>query len=194
MIVFISGGVRSGKSRVAEQCAQRLADEGDRLHYIATAKKTDEEMAERIRHHQLQREKGRWKTWEQPHTLREIVSFFHTCDVVLLDCLTNLWANEMFQDEQWQIEEKMQKRAQNVYRDILDLASRTKGLVIVSNELFNGGVPSDAGTYLYMKGLGWLHQQIVAVSSVAIVMQYGIPIVKKGERPCGTEPFLPCNF
>jgi adenosylcobinamide kinase/adenosylcobinamide-phosphate guanylyltransferase len=181
MMVFVSGGVRSGKSHVAERYARMLADECDRLHYIATAKKTDEEMAERIRHHQLQRQKGRWKTWEQPHALREIVSSFEPCDVVLLDCLTNLWANEMFQDERWMLETVVAKRAEKVYEDIVALSSRTKAVVIVSNELFSGGVPSDIGTYLYMKGLGWLHQQIVAISSIAVVVQHGIPIVKKGE-------------
>ncbi|KHF30608.1 Bifunctional adenosylcobalamin biosynthesis protein CobP [Anoxybacillus sp. BCO1] len=55
MIVFISGGVRSGKSSFAEQWAKTMVEATHSLHYIATAMRTDEEMEARIAHHQKQR-------------------------------------------------------------------------------------------------------------------------------------------
>jgi adenosylcobinamide kinase / adenosylcobinamide-phosphate guanylyltransferase len=62
-----------------------------------------------------------------------------------------------------------------------ELAACSKAFVIVSNELFSGGVPEDLGTYHFMKMLGWLHQQIVASASVVILVQHGISLLKKGE-------------
>ena len=44
-MILITGGARSGKSRLAEQLAARC---GERVLYIATSVVTDPEMAERI--------------------------------------------------------------------------------------------------------------------------------------------------
>ena len=44
-MILITGGARSGKSRLAEQFA---AQQGDNVLYIATSTVTDDEMAERI--------------------------------------------------------------------------------------------------------------------------------------------------
>ncbi len=183
MIVFISGGVRSGKSSFAERCAKMIAEPTDSLHYIATALRTDEEMEARIAHHQAQRKHDGWQTWEQPYDLDCIMPMFGGCDVVLLDCLTNLWANELFREYIWDVKEKVLR----IVQQIKQLGNKAKGLVIVSNEIFYDGIPNERGTYTYMHGLGLLHQQIVACSDVAILMRYGLPIVKKGRWPCGTE-------
>ncbi|CUA79543.1 bifunctional adenosylcobinamide kinase/adenosylcobinamide-phosphate guanylyltransferase [Anoxybacillus suryakundensis] len=183
MIIFISGGVRSGKSSLAEQCAQKIAEAGDSLHYIATAVRTDEEMEARIIHHQQQRKYDRWQTWEQPYDLDQIIPIFSNRHIVLLDCLTNLWANELFRDDRWHIEEK----APRIVQQIKKLGDQAKACIVVSNEIFYDGIPHEQGTYAYMHGLGLLHQHIVAFSDVAILMRYGLPIVKKGRWPCGAE-------
>ncbi|AKS38731.1 cobalamin biosynthesis protein CobU [Anoxybacillus gonensis] len=181
MIVFISGGVRSGKSSFAEQCAKMMAETTHSLHYIATAIRTDEEMEARIAHHQKQRKRDRWQTWEQPYDLDRIIYMFCKRDIVLLDCLTNLWANELFRDHIWDVHGKVPR----IVQQIKQLSDKAKGLIIVSNEVFYDGVPNERGTYMYMHGLGLLHQHLVTLSDVAILMRYGLPIVKKGRWPCG---------
>jgi adenosylcobinamide kinase/adenosylcobinamide-phosphate guanylyltransferase len=183
MMVFISGGVRSGKSEVAERYVRTLASDEDSVHYIATAQAVDDEMNMRIARHQEQRARQslRWVTWEQPTGLHELVARFGSNDVLLLDCLTNLLANELFRDEGWKQEEACFQKAIGILEAVRGLAARSKAFVIVSNELFSGGVPDDLGTYHFMKMLGWLHQQIVASASVAILVQHGIPFLKKGE-------------
>jgi adenosylcobinamide kinase / adenosylcobinamide-phosphate guanylyltransferase len=183
MIVFISGGVRSGKSRIAETYVQKLAAPGSSLHYIATARASDDEMKQRIDHHQKRRKKQsmKWITWEQPVRLDKLIPVFTKSDVVLLDCITNWLANELFADESWQKEANCFHKARQMWGALQQLEKACKALIIVSNELFSGGVPDDLGTYHFMKTLGWLHQQIVANAQIAILVQNGIAVVKKGE-------------
>ena len=52
-LIFITGGARSGKSRYAVKLAQQHPI--GKIAFIATAQAGDEEMAERIRHHQAER-------------------------------------------------------------------------------------------------------------------------------------------
>ncbi len=61
------------------------------LQYVATALPFDQEMRERIAHHQKQRG-GEWQEHECPLHLSELLTNFATTDVVLVDCLT-LWLN-----------------------------------------------------------------------------------------------------
>jgi adenosylcobinamide kinase / adenosylcobinamide-phosphate guanylyltransferase len=181
MIVFISGGVRSGKTHIAEQYVQQIVSENDEAHYIATAKITDEEMRQRIIRHQHERSHHplSWKTWEQPEKLHTIVNRFDKNDVILLDCLTNLLANELFADEFWHKEDSCLRKATSIYEAIRTLGKNSKALIIVSNEVFYNGVPEDAGTYHFMKMLGLLHQQIVSLADKAILAQNGVPLIKK---------------
>ena len=60
MLQLILGGARSGKSRLAEQIAK---DSGLSVVYIATAQALDEEMQQRIQHHQ-QRRPSHWQLCE----------------------------------------------------------------------------------------------------------------------------------
>ena len=67
-IIFVTGGVRSGKSSFAESLAIEYArKEKVALHYIATAVNTDTEMQERIAKHQQIRktQKVKWNSHEQ---------------------------------------------------------------------------------------------------------------------------------
>ncbi|MFC0297975.1 bifunctional adenosylcobinamide kinase/adenosylcobinamide-phosphate guanylyltransferase [Geobacillus jurassicus] len=184
MIVFVSGAVRSGKSEAAEACAIRLS-RGGRLHYIATAQATDEEMAERIRRHRERRaaQAACWTVWEAPFTSREIVVSLQVGDVVLLDCLTAWLADELFFSESWKTEESAQATARRLLDEVRAWAAACRAVVIVSNELFSGGVPDDPGTFRYMKTLGLLHQQLVAEAAVAAVVECGLLRVKKGRWP-----------
>ena len=65
---LILGGARSGKSRLAEQIAQQLAQP---VVYVATAQALDGEMQARIQHHQQQRPKD-WGLCEEPIYLASV--------------------------------------------------------------------------------------------------------------------------
>ena len=57
MLQLVLGGARSGKSRLAENIAQQR---GIPVIYVATAQALDDEMQQRIQHHQ-----GAYGAWAQ---------------------------------------------------------------------------------------------------------------------------------
>ena len=95
MIVFVIGGSGSGKSAYAEK--RLLAMEVEKKHYIATMRVFDEEGKKRVeKHRTMRREKG-FLTIEKPIDLGEIA--LDAGDAWMLECVSNLLANEMFTEE-----------------------------------------------------------------------------------------------
>jgi adenosylcobinamide kinase / adenosylcobinamide-phosphate guanylyltransferase len=182
VIIFISGGARSGKSHFAEQTAISMykgAKEENQtasLYYIATAKQSDDEMAERIRIHQQDRGNG-WLTIEEPFDLERVLSSFKKEDVILIDCLTIWLSNVMF------VREYRWEKAEMAVNRWLTLAREGHfHLLIVSNDV-NEGIPfSDEMVLTYIYTLQLLHQTIVEQSELVVEVQAGIPTYWKGER------------
>ncbi|WP_329955807.1 bifunctional adenosylcobinamide kinase/adenosylcobinamide-phosphate guanylyltransferase [Calidifontibacillus erzurumensis] len=175
-LIFISGGVRSGKSTFAEKLACSIAGKTSSLHYIATSLPYDDEMVARIKKHQLDRSEGiyKWKTWEQPMNLHYLVNQFTNRDVVLIDCLTTLLGNELFFDGCW-LDEKKVEAMLNRLKNTFELYKQTaKTTIIVSNEIFSEGIPTDRGSRLYMKQLGKLHQFLITLCNEAYLLEYGV--------------------
>ncbi|MGB4287134.1 MAG: bifunctional adenosylcobinamide kinase/adenosylcobinamide-phosphate guanylyltransferase [Tepidanaerobacteraceae bacterium] len=91
-ITFITGGARSGKSKLAENTALKT---GQKVIYLATAQALDEEMANRIKIHQ-QRRPDNWTTIEEPRFLSRVLKDIRTdrsyesYDIILIDCLALL--------------------------------------------------------------------------------------------------------
>ena len=83
-LIFLTGGVRSGKSDHAERMAARYED----VAYIATAISTDAEMRRRIDKHQ-QRRPQTWKTYEAPYDIAGAVRE-NEHEAYLIDCITCL--------------------------------------------------------------------------------------------------------
>lgn len=177
MIVFICGGARSGKSHVAEQTALSLARKNSgQLYYLATAKRSDDEMVERILIHQQDRGET-WITIEEPYYLEEYLMNCEKDDVVLIDCLTIWLSNVMFE-----MNDKMTKLEEMVREWIRVARKKQFSLVIVSNEV-NGGIPFlDEAVFSYMYTLQKLHQLIVEQAELSVEVQAGIPTYWKGEK------------
>ena len=94
MKTLILGGVRSGKSRLAE----RLAGESSLpVTYIATASAGDDGMRARIAAHRAHRPAA-WPLVEEPHELAAALHTHATADrCLLVDCLT-LWLTNLVTD------------------------------------------------------------------------------------------------
>ncbi|MCO5387474.1 MAG: bifunctional adenosylcobinamide kinase/adenosylcobinamide-phosphate guanylyltransferase [Desulfosporosinus sp.] len=88
---LVTGGARSGKSSFAELLAAQAKRP---VTYIATAQIWDDEMALRVRKHQLQRP-PHWRLIEEPVNIRETLLQLKDEDgVILLDCVT-LWLTNL---------------------------------------------------------------------------------------------------
>ncbi len=172
MQTLILGGVRSGKSRLAEKLAQQSACP---VTYIATANGKDAEMAARIAHHRSTRP-ANWKTVEAPIALASTLEQHATTDCLLLvDCLT-LWLTNLLLATDVDPDTLVRERTA-----LLEVLPKLPGeLILVSNETGMGIVPLGELTRRYCDEAGWLHQAIAAQADRVILTVAGLPLYLKG--------------
>jgi adenosylcobinamide kinase / adenosylcobinamide-phosphate guanylyltransferase len=181
-LIFISGGVRSGKSSFAEKIGLELAKKnGGQLNYLATGVASDQEMRERISKHQRDREAGKfkWKTIEQSHNIGEIAVFLNDEDIILLDCVTTLLNNELFSANQSWDDSFLKQTMESIMNGIVEIRDRAKVLIVVSNEVFHESMAENDLVFSYGRILGKLHQQLVKAADQAFLVEAGIAINMK---------------
>ncbi|MDP6123831.1 MAG: bifunctional adenosylcobinamide kinase/adenosylcobinamide-phosphate guanylyltransferase [Arenicellales bacterium] len=171
MINLILGGVRSGKSRQAEQ----LATKSNRpVIYIATATAGDEEMRQRIEVHRTQRP-STWTTVEVPFVLAEALQQHAQKECcIIVDCLT-LWLTNLLTRG----DEARLKAEREALIDLLPKLDRE--LYLVSNETNSGVIPIDPLSRRFCNESGFLHQEIAKAADRVILMVAGLPQILKGE-------------
>lgn len=181
MLIFISGGVRSGKSTLGENMAEKLAAEnGGRKIYLATAQVYDDEMRERVKRHQQNRSAKNYTTIEKSCGIAEIIGSLTPYDTVLLDCLGNLAANEMFGGCDKTRSCTVEGLAERIFVDIKKVNAAVGNLIIISNEVFSCGICYDKEVEAYTDLLGKLHVKIAAIADAAVECACGINIYHKG--------------
>lgn len=173
MQTLILGGVRSGKSRLAERLA---GDSGLPVSYIATARADDAEMQARIQHHQTNRP-SHWRTVEAPLALADALQREGSAEpgrLILVDCLT-LWLTNLLLDPD-------PARLARERAALLTTLPQLPGeLIMVSNETGLGIVPLGELTRRYCDEAGRLHQDIAASSGRVILTVAGLPHYLKGK-------------
>ena len=177
-IVLVLGGVRSGKSRFAQQLAQRLA--GDDVLFVATAKAGDDEMARRIEVHRQTRPQA-WNTLEVARGLGEVLRRQAPPQrVMLIDCITLLVSNVLLADGDPPAAELAQRRVAEEVEQLASACRMREGTVIVvSGEVGLGIVPESALGRLYRDLLGWANQALAAEADAAYLMVAGQAIELK---------------
>jgi len=159
------GGARSGKSRFAEELAERS---GPLRTYIATAEAFDGEMQSRIDKHRARRGEG-WQTIEAPLALSETLAACGS-PVVLIDCLTLWISNLMFRDRDVASEI-------NLLCAALERASGH--VILVSNEVGMGIVPENALSRGFRDMQGLANQKVAAVADAVYFVAAGLPLTLK---------------
>lgn len=187
-LIFITGGVRSGKSHFAEQAAvthfQTKFMHGQRLIYIASGVAMDREMEKRIGRHQADRQAQtvNWLTIEAPYEIEDTLNNLIDGDVVLWDCVTTWLTNAFYEGfdtgtpcvaQSGCLEEKLRV----VKRAVETLLEKRVTFFVVSNELFDEPPYTNEEVELYRQMLGKLHQWFVSIADEAYEINYGI--VKK---------------
>lgn len=178
MLVFISGGVRSGKSTLGERLATELAT--DRKIYLATAKYADEEMLRRIEKHRKDREHKGFVTMEKSEDIETLR--FSESDTVLLDCLGTLTSNELFRDVERECTRDFCVHVTDkVFDALMKIHGSVRNLIVISNEVFSDGVTYERATEGYVFVLGALHVRLAKVADRAVECVCGFYISHKGE-------------
>ena len=175
-MLLVTGGSGSGKSEYAEQ--RILESEKKKRFYIATMQVYGEEGRKRVAKHRKQREGKGFETIEKTHNVSEalkIICPYHAESAVLVECLSNLAANELFLDETiWKCEEKVLAVQEKIKREILALKENVGFLVVVTNEIFSDGIIYDTSTRRYQQMLGELNQQLTCYAEEVVEVVYGI--------------------
>lgn len=180
MMVLVTGASSSGKSAWAEK---RLLDfRSNKRVYVATMIPWDEECVRRIEKHRAMRAEKGFVTLERPVDLRQI-SIGHE-SAVLLECLSNLAANEIYREDLAKCETDPEAR---ILEGLLALARRAENLVVVTNEVFSDGMEYPEETKRYMEILGSLNRRAAEMADEVVEVVCGIPIHLKGQdqRPDG---------
>lgn len=183
MMTLIIGGSGSGKSSWAENYITSVS-EGRKKYYLATMQVFDEEGEKKIeRHRQLRSGKG-FITIEQPVAIEEALKRMEPGDkTALLECISNLAANEMFAGETPAAPEAVTEK---IVEGIRRMEGELAHLVIVSNNVFEDGVVYDKTTMEYIQAMGQINEKLAAMAGNVVEMVVGIPVVLKqeGETKC----------
>lgn len=176
-LVLVTGGVRSGKSRFAEELAIKTAQE---VIYVATARITDEEMARRVAKHKSRRP-DYWRTVEEPWDLkRALQEWGQAGRTILVDCLgtyvTNLLVEKGIKEEE----------ANLALKDFARVAwSSPADVIIVSNEVGWGVVPSYPLGRIFRDLLGSANQEIASLADEVYLVVCGLPVEIKSLAQAG---------
>jgi adenosylcobinamide kinase/adenosylcobinamide-phosphate guanylyltransferase len=168
MKILVLGGARSGKSRHAESVA---IDSGKSRLYIATAQALDEEMQQRIVHHQNNRD-SLWNTFEIPISLGEALLQKSSPDnVIVVDCLTLWITNLLLAGGDIFTREK---------DNFLAILPTLPGdVILVSNETGLGIVPGDPLSRRFADEAGRLNQSVAALCEKVTLIVAGLPLTLK---------------
>lgn len=177
MIVLVTGGSGSGKSVYAENLAMKLGN--DNLIYIATMMPYDEECRKRIDRHQNSRKDKGFVTIECYTDIRKLM--LEGRQTVLLECMSNLMANEMYSHQGITQLDKIADVCEEIIDGIKHLASVCKHVIIVTNEVFSDDGHYEEETKNYIENLGTINHRIGTLASNVIEVVCGIPICIRGE-------------
>ena len=195
MLHIVYGGSASGKSSYAESFAMSLQGEG-RLLYIATmypykwnTTEIDPETMQRIERHRAMRADKGFDTVECYRHVEHIVA--KRQDVLLLECMSNLLANEMYLEPDGNagsdMAETMSPVSNKIVQALIDLSTRVQELVIVTNDMFSdgGSLTYDESTREYVKNLAEINCALAREAATVTEVVCGIPVIVKKNHPMG---------
>lgn len=170
---LILGGIRSGKSRLAEE---RAVASGLNVVLIATATAGDDAMRARIAQHRVRRP-AHWLTIEEPLALAQALEHHaRPTRCVIVDCLTLWLTNWLCGDEFTGLD--AQRTA------LLHILPTLPGyIILVGNETSMGVIPLGELTRRYCDEAGTLHQALAARCDRVTLTIAGLPLTLKDLSP-----------
>lgn len=178
MMILVTGGARSGKSRHAEA----LIADSPQVLYIATSQIFDEEMAARIQHHR----DGRPPHWRTAECWRHIDALITPDnapeEAILLECITTMVTNLLFamggdtDPDNWDYA-AMEQAIEDEIRTLIDACQRCPAqVVLVTNEVGMGIVPENRLARHFRDIAGRVNQRLAAAADEVWLVVSGIGV------------------
>lgn len=175
MLIIITGGAASGKSAHAERILCERS-KGSRL-YLATMEPFGVEARARIARHRAMRQDKGFETCEWYRNLPALaLNRFY--DGILLECMSNLLANEMFSSDGDGAGDDLIPR---ILEGVQQLCVICDCLVIVTNEVFTDGLSYPEETKRYIWKLGALNAALAQMADGVAESICGLLIPLKGD-------------
>ncbi len=170
MKTLLLGGVKSGKSKLAESMA---IESGEAVTLIVTACAKDAEMQARIEHHKRSRP-AYWQVIEEPLSLADaLLQPLQSDNYIIIDCLT-MWVTNLLLHKDNNIFVKETSA-------FIDIVSRTsRSVTMISNETSMGIIPMGELTRRFCDETGLLHQTLASECDNVILTIAGLPMALKG--------------
>ncbi len=168
MLILVTGGARSGKSRYAQDLALELSD---RPIYVATARNWGGDFGDRIARHQAER----GEVWTNFETAKAVSTLPIADRVVVIDCVT-LWLTNFFLD----LDEAIDPSLAAFQAEIEAIGQLPGTFIVVTNELGMGIHPESAMARRFTDLQGWANQYVAGMAQQVVLMVSGIPVKIKG--------------
>ncbi|MBR6321461.1 MAG: bifunctional adenosylcobinamide kinase/adenosylcobinamide-phosphate guanylyltransferase [Lachnospiraceae bacterium] len=173
MMILLTGGSACGKSTYAENICVNAP--GPRF-YLAAMQVYGEEGRRKVERHRMLRAGKGFETIERYTDYASLK--LPERGTALLECICNLTANEMFDENGNQSDPYAR-----VMAGVENLKAQSELLVVITNDVGSDGIRYDPGTEDYVRVLGKINAAIAAEADTVIEMVAGIPILWKGALP-----------
>ena len=196
MMIMVTGGSGSGKSAYAEDCITELSKDCKK-YYIATMQVFDEEGKQRIERHKNMRSGKNFKTIEQPYNVEDAIEKMDIKDpskrTALLECMSNLVANELFdetgvntilkkEEPALSDNEVIEKLTGYILNGVEKLNDIYENTVIVTNEVFSESTHYSNEMSVYKQVLGKVNCELAKAAVEVAEVIYGQAVLYKNEK------------
>lgn len=171
MHTLVLGGIRSGKTALAERLA---SNSGSAVVYLATATADDDEMRARVARHQQQRP-ANWGLHEEPLAIGPVLLRYagagSHAPCIVVDCMSLWLSNLLYAGDAVFNHQREDFLAQ--------LTGYPGEIIVVSNEVGLGIIGMDPLTRRFGDELGWLNQALAQRCHKVVMSVAGLPLVLK---------------
>lgn len=172
-MIFIYGAASCGKSEYAENLA--LSYNKKRV-YLATMQVCDDIDRLKVEKHRKLRFGKGFKTLECSKDIQTLS--VDNDEIILLECLSNLLANEIFGELNYNegSDYEMKAKADKIYNDIMKLSQKCYELIIVGNDVFSETKALSPTVFSYLQALLYLQNKIINYADKSLEIVCGIPV------------------
>lgn len=175
-MILVKGTPDSGKSVKAEALAVELSPDGKRI-YLATMIPFGEEGAMRVEKHRALRKGKGFVTVERAFDVGNIpddrgcIAGIRAKEAtVLIECVSNLCANVMFEKEKGRKLKSPEEVSRIVTKDIMNLKDKVKNLIAVTNDfILEEGF--DEETLLYIRAMEYVNRELKDRADVTVLKE-----------------------